>query len=289
LSATLHAAIWPWIIYLGCYFSVFVGGEVRRPRRTQTIGILGSTTWAMLWMLLVTWAMLHLFGQPLFANLGVADPAKLGLSSTPTFAELAALALHNTALAVLLLAAFTVWGFAWVGPTAMCASRCMFAWSLDGLAPRWLAAVHEKWHTPHRSLSVIFVCSAVWTALLVTGTLQLLSGMSVMIIEWLAVALCGVLLPWAEAPLWQSWATRPRLGLPTITWWGILTIPPVLVVGYLNLTDVNSGTSLKGQPAALVTWLAILAAGFVWYAVTVALKRRRGVHVEYAFATLPPE
>ena len=51
----------------------------------------------------------------------------------------------------------------------------------------------------------------------------------------------------------------------------------------------DSGTSLKGQPAALVTWLAILAAGFVWYAATVAFKRRRGVHIEYAFAALPPE
>lgn len=288
-SATVHAAIWPWIIYLGCYFSVFIGGEVKRPLRTQAIGILGSTTWALLWMLLVTWAMLHLFGQTLFANL-IAAPAQLGLGATPTFAELTALSLPSTALAVLLLAAFTVWGFAWVGPTAMCASRCVFAWSMDGLAPAWLRGVHRRWHSPHHALYVIFGLSAFWTVLLVYGKLLLLSGMSIMVIEWLAVALCGILLPRVEAPLWQMSPGRGRrLGLPTITWWGLLTIPPVLAVGWLNLTDVNSGTSLTGQPDALITWLAILAGGFVAYFVAVTLQRSRGVDVGLAFVALPPE
>jgi amino acid transporter len=288
-SATLHAAIWPWIIYLGCYFSVYIGGEVRQPRRTQTIGILGSTTWAMLWMLLVTWAMFHLFGQTLFANL-IAAPAQLALGATPTFAELSALALPSTLLAVLLLAAFTVWGFAWVGPTAMCASRCVFAWSLDGLAPAWLRSVHKRWHTPHHALSVIFALSAFWTVLLVYGKLMLLSGMSVMAIGWLAVALCAVLLPRVDAPLWEaSPGFGRRLGLPTITWWGLLTIPPVLAVAWLNLTDVNSGTSLTDQPNALITWLAILVGGFVAYFVAVLLQRRRGIDVGFAFAAVPPE
>jgi amino acid transporter len=287
-SATLHAAIWPWIIYLGCYFSVFIGGEVKRPRRTQAIGILGSTTWALLWMLLVTWAMLHLFGQTLFANL-IAAPPTVGLGATPTFAELTALALPNTALAVLLLAAFTVWGFAWVGPTAMCASRCVFAWSLDGLAPAWLRGVHKRWHTPHHALYVIFGLSAFWTVLLVYGKLMLLSGMSVMVIEWLAVALCGILLPRVDAPLWELTSPGRCLGLPTIAWWGLLAIPPVLVIAWLNLTDLNSGTSLHGQPNALVTWMAILAGSFVTYFVAVRLQRQRGVDVALAFAAVPPE
>jgi len=288
-SATLHAAIWPWIIYLGCYFSVFIGGEVRRPRRTQTIGILGSTTWSMAWLLLVTWVMFHLFGSAFFANLAVADPTKLGLAATPTFAQLTALTLHSTALAVALLLAFTVWGFAWVGPTAMCVSRCIFAWSLDGLAPKWLADVHPRWHTPHRALTVTFALAAVFAALLATGRLELLSGMIVMVIEWLAVALCAVLMPRAEAPLWEASSSGRLLGLPAIGWWGLLTIPPVLVVAYLNLTDPSSGTSLRGQPYALLTWMAILAATFLTYFVATTIQRRRGLPVEFAFASLPPE
>ena len=288
-SATLHAAIWPWIVYLGCYFSVFIGGEVRRPRRTQTIGIVGSTTWSMVWLLLLTWAMFHLFGQAFFANLGLADPGKLGLPATPTFAQLSALTLQSTPAAVALLAGFTVWGFAWVGPTAMCVSRCIFAWSLDGLAPKWLAAVHPRWQTPHRALAVTFAAAAIFAALLATGRLTLLSGISVMVIEWLAVAFCAFVLPHADAALWQTSGGRRVLGLPTITWWGLLTIPPVVVVGYLNLTDSASGTSLQGQPQALLTWMAILAAALLTYVVALTVQARRGVPVGLAFTSLPPE
>ena len=90
-SATLHAAIWPWIVFVGCYFSVFIAGEVRRPARTQAIGVLGSLTWTLAWLLVVVFALSHLFGQTLFANLAATPPDKLGLASTPAFAELTAL------------------------------------------------------------------------------------------------------------------------------------------------------------------------------------------------------
>ena len=150
--------------------------------------------------------------------------------------------------------------------------------------------MHKRWHTPHHALSVIFALSAFWTVLLVYGKLMLLSGMSVMAIGWLAVALCAVLLPRVDAPLWEaSPGFGRRLGLPTITWWGLLTIPPVLAVAWLNLTDVNSGTSLTDQPNALITWLAILVGGFVAYFVAVLLQRRRGIDVGFAFAAVPPE
>ena len=172
----------------------------------------------------------HLFGQTLFANLAFTPPAKLGLASTPAFAELVALALHHEALAVLLLAAFTVWGFAWVGPTAMCVSRCLFAWSLDGLAPRWCAEVHRRWHTPYRALLLTFAAAGVFTALMIYAHLSLLSGMIVMFTEWLCVAAVAIVLPVvAERRAFVLPPARRVLGLSTLSWLGVLTVPPVLV------------------------------------------------------------
>jgi amino acid transporter len=289
-SATLHAAIWPWIVFVGCYFSVFIAGEVRRPARTQAIGVFGSLTWALLWMLVVVFALSHLFGQALFANLAAVPPDKLGLSSTPAFAELVALALHHAWLAVALMAAFTVWGFAWVGPTAMCVSRCLFAWSLDGLAPRWCAEVHRRWHTPHRALGLTFAVATVFTALMIYAHLSLLSGMIVMFIEWLCVALVAIVLPrvadrrgFVLPPAGRLW------GLSTLTWCGLLTVPPVLVAAYLNLTDANSGTSVAHQPKALLLWLGILAACLAAYRVVAVLRERRGTSLRLACRVLPPD
>ncbi len=289
-SATLHAAIWPWIVFVGCYFSIFIAGEVRRPARSQAIGVLGSLTWTLGWLLVVVFALDHLFGQTLFSNLAFTPPAKLGLGSTPAFAELVALALHHEALAVLLLAAFTVWGFAWVGPTAMCVSRCLFAWSLDGLAPRWCAEVHRRWHTPYRALLLTFAAAGVFTALMIYAHLSLLSGMIVMFTEWLCVAAVAIGLPVvAERRAFVLPPARRVLGLSTLSWLGVLTVPPVLVAAYLNLTDANSGTSVAHQPKALLLWLGILAGCFVVYGVVAALRGRRGMSLRLAVRLLPPD
>ena len=289
-SATLHAAIWPWIVFVGCYFSVFIAGEVRRPARTQAIGVFGSLTWALAWMLVVVFALSHLFGMTFFANLAFTPPGKLGLASTPAFAELVALALPHAWLAVALMAAFTVWGFAWVGPTAMCVSRCLFAWSLDGLAPRWCAEVHPRWHTPHRALGITFVVATVFTALMIYAHLSLLSGMIVMFIEWLCVALVAIVLPRVAGR--RGFVLPPAerfLGLSSLTWWGLLTVPPVLVAAYLNLTDANSGTSVAHQPRALLLWLGILAGCFMVYRLVAVVRERRGTSLTLACRVLPPD
>ena len=97
------------------------------------------------------------------------------------------------------------------------------------------------------------------------------------------------MLPHADAALWQTSGGRRVLGLPTITWQGLLTVPPVVVVGYLNLTDSASGTSLQGQPQALLAWMAILPAGLLTYVVALTVQTRRGVPMGLAFTSLPPE
>ena len=289
-SATLHAAIWPWIIFVGCYFSVYIAGEVRRPARTQAIGVLGAATWTLVWLLGVTFALSHLFGMTFFANLAFAPPAKLGLASTPAFAELVALALHHAVLAIALMAAFTVWGFAWVGPTAMCVSRCLFAWSLDGLAPRWCAEVHPRWHTPYRALLLTFAVATAFTALMIYAHLSLLSGMIVMFTEWLCVAAVALVLPRiAEQRGFVLPPAGRTLGLSSLSWLGVATVPPVLVAAYLNLTDANSGTSIAHQPKAILLWIAILAGCLAIYRVVAALRERRGTSLTMAVRLLPPD
>ena len=289
-SATLHAAIWPWIVFVGCYFSVFIAGEVRPPARTQAIGVLGSQTWALAWLLVVTFALSHLFGMTFFANLAFTPPGKLGLASTPAFAELVALALRHSVPAMGLMAAFTVWGFAWVGPTAMCVSRCLFAWSLDGLAPAWCTEVHRRWHTPHRALLLTFAVATVFTALMIYAHLSLLSGMIVMFVEWLCVAAVAIVLPGvAERRGFVLPPARRLAGLSSLSWLGVLSVPPVLVAAWLNLTDANSGTSIAHQPQALLLWIAILAGCLTAYRVVAGLRERRGTSLDLAVRLLPPD
>ena len=290
-SATLHAAIWPWIVFVGCYFSVFIAGEVRRPARTQAIGVLGSLTWTLAWLLVVIFALSHLFGQTLLrqSRLHAARQARPGLDARLRRARRRSPC--TTACSPwALMAAFTVWGFAWVGPTAMCVSRCLFAWSLDGLAPRWCAEVHRRWHTPYRALLLTFAVATVFTALMIYAHLSLLSGMIVMFTEWLCVALVAIVLPGvAERRAFVLPPAGRIAGLSSLSWLGVLTVPPVLVAAYLNLTDANSGTSIAHQPKALLLWVAILAGCLAVYRVVAGLRERRGTSLNLAVRLLPPD
>ena len=79
------------------------------------------------------------------------------------------------------------------------------------------------------------------------------------------------------------------LGLSSLTWWGLLTVPPVLVAAYLNLTDANSGTSVAHQPRALLLWLGILVGCFVVYRLVAVVRERRGTSLTLACRVLPPD
>jgi len=177
-----------------------------------------------------------------------------------------------------------------VGPTAMCVSRCLFAWSLDGLAPRWCAEVHRRWHTPHRALLLTFAAATAFTALMIYAHLPLLSGMIVMVAEWLCVAAAAVVLPRvSDARGLVLPPARRFLGLSSLAWLGVLAAPPVLAIAWLNLTDANSGTSIAHQPRALLLWIAILAGCLSLYRLVAGLRERRGAGLGMAVRLLPPD
>ncbi len=69
----------------------------------------------------------------------------------------------------------------------------------------------------------------------------------------------------------------------------MLTVPPVLVAAWLNLTDANSGTSIAHQPKALLLWIAILAGCLAVYRVVAGLRERRGTSLDLAVRLLPPD
>jgi basic amino acid/polyamine antiporter, APA family len=287
---TLHAAIWPFLIFVGAYYSAYIGGEVRQPAKSQIVGIMGALGWCAAWMLLLTFAMLHLFGLPFFANLGNADPTQLGFSSTPAFAELIALSFKSGALAVLLMLLFTVWGFTWLATVAISIARAMFAWAIDGVMPRWLAKVHPSWHTPYTALLVVLAAATVMAALLSYTTLTVLSGTVVFTAVWTCLCIAAILLPYRQTALWKASPVNRRiLGVPAIVVLGIVMLIPVWIDLYLNLTDAYSGTSISTSANVLFTWIGFIVGGGVIYYVARAVQMSRGTDIDLSFQEIPPE
>jgi amino acid transporter len=161
--------------FIGIEAALMPSGEVRDPSRTVPRAAMLALGGATLLYLAVQCVALGLLG-PL---LGADTVAPLA-SAASTFAG-------NTG-ATLLLAGATVSMAGWLTGSALAAPRTLFALARDGFLPQRLAAVHERYHTPHVSIIVygILIVAMSWTGTF--AQLAVLANLSALGVYVLAAA-----------------------------------------------------------------------------------------------------
>ncbi|HEX3359873.1 MAG TPA: APC family permease [Solirubrobacterales bacterium] len=290
LKETIFASIWPWLAFNSAIYSTYMGGEVKQAGRTQVVGIMGSLAWAGAWTMALTWAMESAFGNTFWANLGNADPTGFGLSTTPTIGEVSGYGLGSGILATILMFGLALWTYVWIAPYTVLVTRSMLAWSLDGLGPKRLAWVHPRWHSPVWGLLTVCVLGFITSALYAFAELSVLTGTIGITASMILVAVAGALLPYRQPELWRSSPARGRtFGIPTITLVSLLSIPPLLLIEWALIADVNSGASISGNPVRFAVVVGIFLVGLPLYYVIRQVQRRRGVNIDLAYKEIPPE
>ena len=118
----------------------------------------------------------------------------------------------------------------------------------DGLAFRWLGAIHPRWRTPHRAIAL----QALWGSLLVaTGSYRELVA-RVVYTEWIFFAVLALgLLRLRSRPDY-----RPAWRVPAA---------PVVVVGFALAALTVAGEEVVSRPGARLAGLALVAAGIPVY------------------------
>ncbi|HEV3035794.1 MAG TPA: APC family permease [Solirubrobacteraceae bacterium] len=290
LKQTLFASIWPWLAFNSAIYSTYMGGEVKRADRTQVIGVMGSLAWAGAWTFALTWSMEKAFGNTFWANLGNAAPAKLGLSTTPTIGELSGYGLASGAIATVLMFGLALWTYVWIAPYTILVTRSMLAWSLDRIGPAKLAWVHPRWHSPVWGLLTVLVLGWITSALYAFAHLSVLTGTIGITASMIVVAVAGAALPYRQPLLWRSSPARGRVaGIPTITLVSVLAIPPLILIEWALISDVNSGASISGNPVRFWVVVGIFLIGLPLYYLNRTIQRRRGVNIDLAYKEIPPE
>jgi APA family basic amino acid/polyamine antiporter len=126
--------------------------------------------------------------------------------------------------------------------------RAYLAMARDGLLVSWAAAIHPRFHTPHRAI----LLQGVWAVILVsTGTYRTLFT-RVVYTEWIFFALMA----------WGLMRLRGRAGYqPAYRVWGYPIVPIVFIVcsGYIVINQIIA------DAANATTGLAFVAAGLPIY------------------------
>ena len=232
-GVAMIATLWA---YKGWEAATYSAGEVKKPEKNLPLGLLIGTMICVVIYILTNLAYLYVVPAGTIANSPKIASDVMNLIVGPVGASL---------IAFIIL--FSIMGAA--NATVMTSPRVYFAMARDGLFFKKVAEVHPKFQTPHISIVIL----GIWSAILsLTGTFEQLFTY-VIFGEWIFFGL-------TVAAVIILRKKRPDLPRPYKTW-GYPVTPIIFVLAALFI----SITSLVSQFWNAVAGLGIILLGLPFY------------------------
>jgi amino acid transporter len=186
---------------------------------------------------------------------------------------------------------FILWALMGTPLSTLQATRYMLAWSLDRTVPHQLGDVSDKRHTPVKAILLCAVTGVIALVVLVqVPKASLLGALMAQIVAFILVSIAGIVFPYRLPQIWEGGGGRRILGVPTVTLAGI---GGVIALGGLMIMfiadDTVNATFAATRGLSLKFMIGVVVVGAIWYVVSWAVNRRRGVDLSLAYREIPPE
>jgi amino acid transporter len=271
--------------------SAYIGGEIKTSSGVFLKSVTGSLVYSSVWMALIITVFFAYFGSTFLGSLGLADVSAVGLSFTPTFAELGAMNAGNVVFALVIALGFALWTYVWMPGYILSWSRSMVAWSIDRIIPAKLGEVNERRQAPVVGLIVLAIGSLISCALFAyTDLLTLTSGALGEAVTFLCVSIAGIAFPYRQREIWRSSRYNQTMyGVPVMSIMGALSLIGMTVICIVLVRDPNSGIKFEDHPNQSWVVVGTFLSGLVLYYISKFVQSRRGVDVTLAHREIPPE
>ena len=288
-------------VYWGTYTTAEFKGAGRRGRQISTMVGAG-----LVQGLLVFLAVIVLFKTTghafLVSAVGGNFNAPGGTTvGTAGYTYFAALVAPSTVLVAILAVAFMGWFLPGQFINSAMAYRAVFTWSFDGLLPKRFTEVNDRTHTPINAIIVAYVfgllgllaCAFTSKFLAILGVILLFNYLPLMF-----VGLSAFLMRWRRPDLYRGspaeWRVggieiTPLVGLGTALIGAGLIFVAFYFHAELGITDSSAILGLSFHQLEWMLPILTIVVAFVWYEVARRLYARRGVDLDLAFKTIPPE
>jgi amino acid transporter len=297
---TFKFLVWPLLPLLGAIQSIGIGGEIKKVRRSQLVGMLGAVIGTGLLIALFAVLSNKAFGYTFqgaigFNSLsGVADGTTEGaIGAAPYFTTLAGILANNVLLAIIIMAAFVAWFWFWIPAEIAYSTRTMIAWSFDRLVPSRVGYVSRRFHTPVVAIGIGTAVSIVFMWLISFHGIALLTLIEALLVIWGTAMVVAVVFPWTGKRFFNASPAKAYrvAGLPLMSVAGALSTAFFVLAFVLLWRDDNAAGPLLGHAHRTELWIVVgtLVAGVAWYVGNMLYRRRQGVDIELAFKQIPIE
>jgi APA family basic amino acid/polyamine antiporter len=285
-------AFWPFVMVIFGYAinSIQIGGEVRNPRRTQYIAVIGSTLIAG--VILAIFLQLSVSRVPsglmnAFGYFAYIDPSKSPFPF-PLYGHVPlALGIDNPILLTLFTGAiaFGLWGSS-IG-LYFWGTRYMLAWSFDRVAPPQVAYLSPKRNAPVVALAILTVLVVIFGVMLeyVTNFTYVAGGLLQSTLLFCA-SVAAILFPFRLRAIYKGTIGWEVGKIPVISAIGVVATVFMGVMVYSYATNATFGT-VTGK--SLQFSEVVLAAGVIYYIIAWVVARSRGYNLALTYREIPPE
>lgn len=293
IMASLMALPIGYLAFVGFTYSVYIGGEVRSPERSQVRGILGALIFGCVFFFGVLGWYYHIAGQD-FVN-ALAQLNAAGKNPVPnggSLVLLASLLTDDWHLQILICTGFFLWFYLLLFVMTQACVRILFAWSMDRLAPSSLTRVDPNNAAPYVATRAVLICSLAGLLLNASG-LAFINYIALFSVCFLVAGIAAMVFPGRQRDLFERapQAVKRRVfrgraggGVPLLALAGLGNT--ILFTVILISAVFNPGLSgVSGwQPSLFIA--AVYGTGFVWYLVAL---RSTGVDPAILYEELPPD
>jgi amino acid transporter len=288
LSQSLFYAAWPAFSLWFAVLSVSFAGEVKDGQRSQLRGMTLAIVTMGVAMTLLMFLYRMAFGSAFMLASTEVTPDQFPLKASPYVNLYTGIAGGNPVLTVV----NSLWVLSllfFVGASSMIvATRSMLAWSLDGIAPKWMSSVSAKFHSPTWALALSGAIAFVWVCLYAfTNSILVLGGFLGQCIPFMGVCLAAIVFPFRRKREFESSPIAYRWGkVPVITVIGVVALVCVVFVFYRLLVDAAYGAN---NHLSEIMTIAVTVFALTWYAAFRVYRARQGADLKGQFSEIPVE
>jgi amino acid transporter len=288
LSQSLFFAAWPAFSLWFAVLSVSFAGEVKDGQRSQLRGMTLAIVTMGVAMTLLMFLYRMAFGSAFMLASTEVTPDQFPLKASPYVNLFTGIAGGNPVLTVV----NSLWVLSllfFVGASSMIvATRSMLAWSLDGIAPKWMSSVSAKFHSPTWALALSGAIAFVWVCLYAfTDSILVLGGFLGQCIPFMGVCLAAIVFPFRRKREFESSPIAYRWGkVPVISVIGVVALVCVAFVFYRLLVDAAYGAN---NHLSEIMTIAVTVFALTWYAAFRVYRARQGADLKGQFSEIPVE